>query len=84
MTEKNIFVYILFLLLNISDFSLVFFGEIATPPLKKVITHFSSNPSVKVEFLSTPFPYLENLVGLIYPPAERAGGAHYGPLENRI
>ena len=43
MTEKNIFVYKLLLLLNISDFNL-FYVKVATP-LKKVTTSFPANPS---------------------------------------
>ena len=51
MTEKNIFVYKLFLSLNISD--CIFYLEIE-PPLKKVTPHFPSNPPLKVEVLPSP------------------------------
>ena len=46
MTEKNIFVYKLFLPLNISDF-FFFFCKIANP-LKKVTPLFFSNPPLKI------------------------------------
>ena len=71
MTEKNIFVYKLFLSLKISDFSLFvclfvfcFFVKIVTP-LKKVTPVFSSNPPLKVE----------NLVGGL-TPQQKGGGVH--------
>ena len=52
MTEKNIFVYKLFLSLNISDF--IFYVKTASP-LKK-LTHllFPSSPLQKIEILSSP------------------------------
>ena len=49
MTEKNIFVYKLFLLLNISDFSLFFNVKNATPGNGHLL--FSSNPLLKIEIL---------------------------------
>ena len=49
MTEKNIFVYKLFLLLNISDFSLFFNVKTATPRNDHPL--FSSNPLLKIEIL---------------------------------
>ena len=52
MTEKNIFVYKLFLLLNISDFSF-FFVKIATP-LEKVSPLFSSKPLSKLRSCQGP------------------------------
>ena len=76
MTEKNIFAYKLFLLLNVLDFNL-FFRENCNPP-EKSLPLFPSNPSLKVEVLSNP-PLFENLVGGSTPPAEKGGGggAHY-------
>ena len=68
MTEKNSFVYKLFLLLNISDFSL-FLCKTGTPPRKTL-------PPLKIEILSSPPPLFENLVGGSSPPAERGGGVH--------
>ena len=46
MAEKNIFVYKLFLSLNISDF--IFFVKIATSPWKSHPPLFRSNSSLKV------------------------------------
>ena len=56
MTEKHIFVYKLFLSLNISDFSL-FLGNNCNP-LKKVTPLFPSNPHRKIKILSSS-PFLE-------------------------
>ena len=65
MTEKNIFVYTLFLLLNISDFSLFFIQKLH--PLKKVTFSFQATP-LKIEILPSPPPiFLENLVGSATP-----------------
>ena len=75
MTEKNIFAYKLFLLLNVLDFNL-FFRENCNPP-EKSLPLFPSNPSLKVEVLSNP-PLFENLVGGSTPPCRKGGGAaHY-------
>ena len=75
MTEKNIFAYKLFLSLNISNFNFFFFFgggvKIATTPLKKVTPLFPSNPPIKVEVLSSPHPYFENLVGGSIPPPKK-------------
>ena len=38
MTEKNIFAYKLFLLLNISDFNLFFMWKLQLPPTEKKVT----------------------------------------------
>ena len=38
-TEKNIFAYKLFLLLNISDFNIFFYVKIAPPPLPPEKSH---------------------------------------------
>ena len=45
MTEKNIFVYKLFLSLNISDFSLMFYVKTATPPEKGQLPLSQQPPS---------------------------------------
>ena len=50
--EQNIFVNKLFLLLNISDFSLISIKKLH--PLKKVTPLFSSKPPLKIEILSSP------------------------------
>ena len=50
MTEKNIFVYKLFLLINVLDFSLFLCKNTATPPLKKKSPH----SPLKIEILSSP------------------------------
>ena len=57
MAEKNIFAYKLFFSLNIIDFNIfiLFFLEIATPT-EKCCPLFPSNPSLKVEVLSSPPP----------------------------
>ena len=72
MTEKNIFVYKLFLSVNISDFT--FFVKIETP-LKKVTPSFLATPSQSWGPFKPPPPIFENLVqGLTSPPAEREVG----------
>ena len=60
MTEKNIFVYKLFLSFNISDFG-VFFVKIATslPQIGHLL--IPTKLPLKIEALSSPF--FENLVG---------------------
>ena len=59
-TEKNIFVYELFLMKNISDFSLFFYVETAptTPPSLKMSPTLFKQFSLKTEILSSP-PFLE-------------------------
>ena len=77
MTEKNNFVYKLFLLFNISDFR-VFFVKIATP-LKKVIPSFPATPFSKLS--SCQAPLFEYLVGGSTHQQKEGGDAHY---EKRI
>ena len=71
MTEKNIFVYTLFLSLNTSDFSL-FFCKIATP-LKKVTPSFPATFLSKLRSCQTPLFWK---FGRRFnpPPAERGVG----------
>ena len=58
MTEKNIFVYKLFLSLNILHFSLIFFVKIATPsPPKKVTSPFPATPLSKLRSFQAPPPF---------------------------
>ena len=54
MTEKNIFAYKLFLLLNISDFNLFFYVKIAWKIMWKKSPPLSQQPPLKVEVLSSP------------------------------
>ena len=56
MTEKNIFAYKLFLLLNISDFNFFFYVKICIhpPPPWKKPSPLSQQPPLKVEVLSSP------------------------------
>ena len=61
MTEKNIFVYKLFLSLNISDFSLFSFCKNCNTPLRKVTSSFPANPSQSWGPAKPPLP--ENFVG---------------------
>ena len=79
MTERNIFVYKLFLLLNISDFLFTFFCKIAPPPppSKKVTSLFSSNPLLKVEVLSSPPPFWKFGRRFNLPQQKGGRGAHY-------
>ena len=72
MTEKNIFVYKLFLLLNISDFILFFMYKLQPP--EKSHPLFPINPPLKIEILSTPPPVFENCRKV----GGGGGGAHYG------
>ena len=60
MAEKNIFIYKVLLLLNISDYFRLsnIFVKIATP-LKNISPLFSSNVPLKVEVLSRP-PFLKS------------------------
>ena len=71
MAEKNIFVYKLSLLLNISDFSLFFMYKTATLP-EKGHPSFAVSPSKNWEPLKSPPFFFENLVGGLTPP-EKAG-----------
>ena len=69
MTEKNIFVYKLFFLLNISDFSLFFNVKNATPGNGHPL--FSSNPLLKIEILQRlPFPKFSRTV---HSPSRKGG-----------
>ena len=70
MTEKNIFVYKLFLLLNISDFILFFMYKLQPP--EKSHPLFPINPPLKIEILSTPPPPFLKI-------AERWGGGAVVP-----
>ena len=83
MTKKNIFVYKLFLSLNILDLNLFFMWKLqpSSPSLDKVTCLFPSNPPLKVQILSSP-SFFEKLVGCLMPPPppsqQKGGGsAHY-------
>ena len=83
MTKKNIFVYKLFLSLNILDLNLFFMWKLqpSSPSLEKVTCLFPSNPPLNVQILSSP-SFFENLVGCLMPPPppsqQKGGGsAHY-------
>ena len=69
MPQKNIFVYKLFLLLNISDFSLFFIQKLH-PPEKSHPLPFPSNPPLKMGILSRP-PFLKIWLKTQTPVAER-------------
>ena len=73
MTDKNIFPYKLFSLLNISGFNL-FFCENCNAPWKKS-PPFPRNSPTKVEVLSSPLLLFENLVGGS-TPQQKGGGMH--------
>ena len=73
MTEKNTFVYKLFMLLNISDLSL-FFGDKNCNSPEKVTPSFPATSLSKLR--SCQAPLFENLVGGSPPPAEM-GVARY-------
>ena len=45
---------------------------------------FPSNPSLKTEFLSSPPPHFENLVGGSTPPPPPKGGAHYASFHSGL
>ena len=68
---KNIFVYKLFLSLDISSFSLFLYKN-CNLPLKKVTPLFPSNPTVKIEVLSSP-PLLK-IGWKVQPPSRKGGG----------
>ena len=71
MTEQRIFVYKLFSLLSITDFSLFFIEKLQSHPL------FLGNPPLKTEVLSCP-PLFEDLVGgSTHLQQKRGEGAHY-------
>ena len=69
-TEQSIFVYKLFLSLNIPDVSL-FFVETLQPPLKSHPS-FPATPRLKTEVLSRP-PFLKNWQE-VKPPSKKKGG----------
>ena len=77
MTEKNIFAYKLFLLLNISDFNFFFYVKIAWKIMWKKSPPLSQQPPLKVEVLSSPcfwkFCFKSNPPP---PPHSRKGGVH--------
>ena len=75
MTEKNIFVYKLFLTLNISDF-ILFFCRIATLPGKCYSPFFQQSPSQSWSPLKPP-PFWK-FRGRFKPPSRRSGCAHFG------
>ena len=75
MTEKYVFVYKLFLSLNISDFSLFFYVKTATS-LKKIHPLFPSNPPPKIGILTCHPPFLK--IWMEAQPPSRKEGAHYG------
>ena len=77
MTEKNIFVYKLFLSLNISDlcclFDLCFLWKNCNPPEK----NHPSFPATPSKYCDPVKPLLfENLIGGP-PPRRKGGGAYY-------
>ena len=77
MTEKDIFVYKLFLSSNNSDFSLLFcFFCKNCNHLKKIIPLFSCNPTLKVEFLLNHPSFRESLVGGSTPLPAAERGVH--------
>ena len=78
MTKKSIFVYHLFLSLNIPDFSLFFYKN-CNPPLKKVTPSFPLPPSKNYSPVRPPL--FENLVGGStplppHPPQQKKEGVH--------
>ena len=82
MTVKNIFVYKLFLSLNVSNFSLFLCKNCNSPD--KGHSLLSQEPPLKMEILSTLRPPLFFLkFGRRFnspPAAERGGGAHYAVI----
>ena len=78
MTDKNIFVYKLFLSLNISDFNLLL-CENCNLPLKKVTPLFPSNSLLKVEVLSSP-TFLKIWLEAQPPSPAKRRGVHYEAL----
>ena len=75
MTNKKVFVYKLFLLLSLTDFSLFFTYKFNTP-LKKVNPLFPTNSPLKIKVLSNLQPPFENLVGGSTPPPHQKWGVH--------
>ena len=74
MTVKNIFVYKLFLSLNVSNFSLFLCKNCNSPD--KGHSLLSQEPPLKMEILSTlppPFFFGGNLVGGSIPPQQQKG-----------
>ena len=67
MTVKIIFADQLFLSLNISDFNLLFMWKLQHPMKKVTPPLFPSNPSLKVEVLSSP-PFLKIWLEAQTPP----------------
>ena len=83
-TEKNIFVYKLFLSLNISDFSSFFCKNYnpsppLPPPLKKLPLLFQQ-PPLKVEVQSSP-PFWR--FGRRFTPSGERGGCTMSPRESK-
>ena len=74
MTEHNILVYKLFLLLNIPDFSL-FLSKHCTPPWKKSLP-LSQQPPWKTKVLSSLPPVFENFAGGSTLQQNRRRGVH--------
>ena len=80
-TEKNIFAYKLFLLLNISDFNFFFYVKIAPPlpsPLKKVIPSFSASTSKSWGPVKPPF--FKILFQVQLPSQQKRRNAYFGGL----
>ena len=73
MTEKNIFIYELFLSLNISDFSLSFMKRLQ--PRETGHPLFSSDVLLKLRSYQS--PVLENLVGGSTFSQQKGGGSHH-------
>ena len=83
MTEKNIFVYILFFSLNISDFS--YFLVTATPTWKRSLPP-SQQPPLKIKILPSPAPFWKFDTRFTPPaPVERGrGGMDTMPLQGEF
>ena len=72
MSEKNIFIYKLFLSLSTSDFNL-FLCKNCTPHWKRS-PDLSQQPPLKMEIVSSLSPLFENLVGGSTLPQQKGGG----------
>ena len=72
MKKKNIFVYQLFLSLNISDFSSLFYVKLDHPHFKKVTPLFPTNPPIKIKVLQSP-PFWK-FGRRFNPPPQQKGG----------